>query len=128
MDLLVHSAGPFQRRTECNVLEACIAAGVPYMDVCDDADYAQRAKRLHQKCAGSQHCTTMTEGWMAVQTISSNQHTAAHDLLKPLLMIAECVRDCAAFGMQGQGCRRASYHIHRHLPRDQQPHGRAHDL
>lgn len=49
VDLLVHAAGPFQRRTECNVLEACIAAGVPYMDVCDDADYSQRAKKLHQK-------------------------------------------------------------------------------
>ncbi len=45
----MHAAGPFQRRTECNVLEACIAAGVPYMDVCDDADYSQRAKKLHQK-------------------------------------------------------------------------------
>lgn len=49
VDLLVHAAGPFQRRTECNVLEACIAAGVPYMDVCDDADYTQRAKGLHQR-------------------------------------------------------------------------------
>lgn len=61
MDLLVHAAGPFQRRTECNVLEACIAAGVPYMDVCDDADYTQRAKRLHRKCAGSQLCTAMAD-------------------------------------------------------------------
>ena len=53
---MIHAAGPFQRRTECNVLEACIAAGVPYMDVCDDADYSQRAKGLHQKCAvASQH-------------------------------------------------------------------------
>lgn len=49
VDLLLHAAGPFQRRTECNVLEACIAAGVPYMDVCDDADYTQRAKGLHQR-------------------------------------------------------------------------------
>lgn len=53
VDLLVHTAGPFQRRTECNVLEACIAAGVPYMDICDDADYSQRAKALHSKAKGA---------------------------------------------------------------------------
>lgn len=53
VDLLVHAAGPFQRRTECNVLEACIAAGVPYMDICDDADYTQRTKLLHQRCAAA---------------------------------------------------------------------------
>lgn len=49
VDLVVHTAGPFQRRTECDVLEACIEAGVPYMDVCDDADYSQRAKALHSQ-------------------------------------------------------------------------------
>lgn len=48
-DLVIHAAGPFQRRTECNVLEASIAAGVPYLDVCDDTEYAKRAKRLHEK-------------------------------------------------------------------------------
>lgn len=30
-DLVVHTAGPFQRRRGCNVLEAAIAAGVPYL-------------------------------------------------------------------------------------------------
>lgn len=30
-DLVVHAAGPFQRRRGCNVLEAAIAAGVPYL-------------------------------------------------------------------------------------------------
>ena len=48
-DLVIHAAGPFQRRTDCNVLEVAIAAGVPYMDVCDDTDYSQRAKQLHSK-------------------------------------------------------------------------------
>lgn len=32
-DLVIHAAGPFQRRSDCNVLEAAIAAGVPYLDV-----------------------------------------------------------------------------------------------
>jgi saccharopine dehydrogenase-like NADP-dependent oxidoreductase len=48
-DLIIHTAGPFQRRADCAVLEAAIAAGVPYLDVCDDTSYAQRAKALHSK-------------------------------------------------------------------------------
>jgi saccharopine dehydrogenase-like NADP-dependent oxidoreductase len=48
-DLVLHTAGPFQRKPTCGVLEAAIAAGVPYMDVCDDADYSQRAKQYHQQ-------------------------------------------------------------------------------
>lgn len=48
-DLVIHAAGPFQRRSDCAVLEAAIAAGVPYMDVCDDTEYSQRAKELHAK-------------------------------------------------------------------------------
>lgn len=48
-DLVIHTAGPFQRRQDCNVLEACIAEGVPYLDVCDDTAYSQRAKSLHCK-------------------------------------------------------------------------------
>lgn len=46
-DLVVHTAGPFQRRERCGVLEAAIAASVPYLDVCDDTAYSQRAKQLH---------------------------------------------------------------------------------
>lgn len=48
-DLVIHTAGPFQRRGTCDVLEACIAAGVPYLDVCDDTAYSKRAKQLHAK-------------------------------------------------------------------------------
>ena len=48
-DLVIHSAGPFQRRPDCSVLEAAIAEGVPYLDVCDDLEYSQRAKSLHSK-------------------------------------------------------------------------------
>lgn len=46
VDLVVHAAGPFQGDAACSPLEAAIRHGVPYMDVCDDATYAQRAKRL----------------------------------------------------------------------------------
>ena len=40
MDLVIHTAGPFQWKQTCSVLEAAIAAGTPYIDVCDDADYS----------------------------------------------------------------------------------------
>ena len=50
-DLAVHCAGPFPRRPACDVLEACLAAGVPYVDVCDDLAYARRAKGLARKAA-----------------------------------------------------------------------------
>ena len=33
---VVHTAGPFQQRTEPVLLEACIACGLPYVDVCDE--------------------------------------------------------------------------------------------
>lgn len=52
-DLVIHTAGPFQRRQDCAVLEACIAVGVPYLDVCDDTAYSQRAKALHGKAAAA---------------------------------------------------------------------------
>jgi len=30
-------------------LPAAIAAGVPYLDLCDDSEYAKKAKKLHAK-------------------------------------------------------------------------------
>lgn len=40
--LVVHTAGPFQRSGNFNVLEAAIGLKVPYMDVCDDTEYSKR--------------------------------------------------------------------------------------
>ena len=48
-DLVLHAAGPFQRKGSRLVLETAIAMGVPYVDVCDDAEYAQSCKELHQQ-------------------------------------------------------------------------------
>lgn len=39
-DLVIHTAGPFQWKLTCSVLEAAIAAKVPYIDVADDADFS----------------------------------------------------------------------------------------
>ena len=51
--LVVHAAGPFQRQPRCAVLEAAVAARVPYLDVCDDTEYAQRAKALQGEAAAA---------------------------------------------------------------------------
>lgn len=50
-DLVVHTAGPFQRKQECSVLQAAIACKVPYLDVCDDTKYSQNARTLHKEAS-----------------------------------------------------------------------------
>ena len=52
-DLVVHAAGPFQHQPRCAVLEAAVAARVPYLDVCDDTEYAQRAKAMQGAAAAA---------------------------------------------------------------------------
>ncbi|KAJ3681061.1 hypothetical protein LUZ60_015550 [Juncus effusus] len=47
-DLVVHAAGPFQRQEKCTVLEAALSTKTAYVDVCDDTDYAWRAKSFHK--------------------------------------------------------------------------------
>eukprot|EP00271_Cylindrocystis_brebissonii_P005024 TRINITY_DN1697_c0_g1_i1.p1 TRINITY_DN1697_c0_g1~~TRINITY_DN1697_c0_g1_i1.p1 ORF type:complete len:537 (-),score=59.39 TRINITY_DN1697_c0_g1_i1:25-1635(-) len=46
-DLVVHTAGPFQRKESCDVLRAAIDTKTPYMDVCDDREYSQATRALH---------------------------------------------------------------------------------
>ncbi|CAL4995666.1 unnamed protein product [Urochloa decumbens] len=49
VDLVVHTAGPFQRAEECTVLQAAISTKTAYVDVCDDMDYSWRAKGFHEE-------------------------------------------------------------------------------
>ncbi|XP_058226885.1 uncharacterized protein LOC131335326 isoform X4 [Rhododendron vialii] len=49
VDLVVHSAGPFQQAEKCTVLEVAIQTKTAYMDVCDDTSYAFRAKSYMSK-------------------------------------------------------------------------------
>nr|XP_027101222.1 uncharacterized protein LOC113720754 isoform X2 [Coffea arabica] len=44
VDLVLHTAGPFQQAQKCTVLEAAIRTKTAYIDVCDDTSYAYRAK------------------------------------------------------------------------------------
>ena len=48
--LVVHTAGPFQQRTDPTLLKACIDAGVPYCDVCDELELSRAAKKLTSHC------------------------------------------------------------------------------
>lgn len=55
-DVVLHTAGPFQRVPDPTlVLAEAIRAGVHYVDVCDDSDHATACKALHAKAelAGS---------------------------------------------------------------------------
>ena len=45
-DGVVNTAGPFQRRTTTALLEACIEAGVPYVDVCDEPALCAKGREL----------------------------------------------------------------------------------
>jgi saccharopine dehydrogenase-like NADP-dependent oxidoreductase len=40
-DVVLHTAGPFQRSTNYNVMEAALETGTPYVDVCDDTSYSE---------------------------------------------------------------------------------------
>ncbi|XP_020243534.1 uncharacterized protein LOC109821787 [Asparagus officinalis] len=53
VDLVVHAAGPFQQGGSCSVLEAAINTKTAYLDVCDDTNYAQRARSFHEKAVSS---------------------------------------------------------------------------
>ena len=49
--LVVHTAGPFQGRSDPHLLRACIAAGVPYCDVCDELTMSRSARALSAEAA-----------------------------------------------------------------------------
>ena len=51
--LVVHTAGPFQGRSSPNLLNACIRAGIPYCDVCDELLLSRNAKALSAKAAAA---------------------------------------------------------------------------
>ncbi|CAI0450212.1 unnamed protein product [Linum tenue] len=53
VDLVVHAAGPFQQTEKCPVLEAAIETKTAYLDVCDDTNYALRAKTFKDKAVAA---------------------------------------------------------------------------
>ena len=81
-DLVVHSAGPFQGGGDkCLVMDAAIAAGVPYLDVCDDADYARSAKSRHANAlAAGVPCITTAGVYPGVSNVMAADMIAANRL------------------------------------------------
>ncbi|KAF3452497.1 hypothetical protein FNV43_RR02930 [Rhamnella rubrinervis] len=53
VDLVVHTAGPFQQAEKCTVLEAAIQTKTAYVDVCDDTTYARRAKSFKNRAVAA---------------------------------------------------------------------------
>ncbi|MEW5300170.1 MAG: hypothetical protein WDW36_003119 [Sanguina aurantia] len=53
-DLVIHTAGPFQRTENHSVIEAAIAARVPYIDVCDDTPLLGTLHTLHDSLADTE--------------------------------------------------------------------------
>lgn len=70
-DIVLHTAGPFQRKKECLVLEAAIQAKIPYLG------------ELHTRPASSQHAGLTS---IAGQPKSATQHW----YLLQALLYAEC--------------------------------------
>ncbi|CAK0739628.1 hypothetical protein CVIRNUC_001182 [Coccomyxa viridis] len=86
VSLVVHTAGPFQRKDTCGVLEAAIATKTPYMDVCDDTEHSQRLRAYSDqaKAAGVPAITTAgiypgTSNVMAAHMISIARREYAAD-------------------------------------------------
>ena len=81
-DLVVHSAGPFQGGGDkCAVMDAAIAAGVPYLDGCDDADYARSAKSRHAAAlAAGVPCITTAGVYPGVSNVMAADMIAANRL------------------------------------------------
>ncbi|XP_071709356.1 uncharacterized protein [Rutidosis leptorrhynchoides] len=62
VDLVVHAAGPFQQTDNCRVLEAAVRAKTAYLDVCDDTNYALRAKSLMKEALAAKVPAITTGG------------------------------------------------------------------
>ena len=67
VDLVVHAAGPFQRKDTCGVLEAAIATKTPYMDVCDDTEHSQRLRAYSDQAKAA--------GVPCITTAGDSEHT-----------------------------------------------------
>lgn len=61
-DLVVHTAGPFQQKKKCEVLEAALEAGVNYQDVCDDVTHMKNARKLSDAAAAKNLTAALCTG------------------------------------------------------------------
>ena len=77
LDLVVHTAGPFQGKVTVpnGVLEACLDLSIPYIDVCDDYCTAQAAKThfMDKARTASIPCIVSTGCWPGVSSLMARQ-------------------------------------------------------
>ncbi|GKY92263.1 hypothetical protein MPSEU_000197400 [Mayamaea pseudoterrestris] len=73
-DAVVHTAGPFQGKVLApnGILDACIQANVPYIDVCDDYCTASAAKTKYSAQA-KVPCIISTGCWPGVSSLMAKQ-------------------------------------------------------
>jgi len=57
--MVVHTAGPFQRRTDPTLMRCCVKHKIPYVDVCDEFELAAKAKELFDQSAKTQGVTAV---------------------------------------------------------------------
>ena len=57
--LVVHTAGPFQGRTDPTLLRCCVKHNIPYVDVCDEFELAAKAKELFDETARDKGVTAV---------------------------------------------------------------------
>ncbi|XP_073022886.1 uncharacterized protein [Primulina eburnea] len=62
VDLVLHTAGPFQQAQNCAVLEAAVRNKTAYLDVCDDTSYAWRSKSYMKKAVNANIPAIVTGG------------------------------------------------------------------
>ena len=74
-DLIIHTAGPFQGKvaTPNGILQACIEASIPYMDVCDDYCTASAVKTKYAAVATAPPCILSTGTWPGVSSLLAKQ-------------------------------------------------------
>jgi saccharopine dehydrogenase-like NADP-dependent oxidoreductase len=81
-DIVVHTAGPFQKRTSMPnfILQTAIAAKIPYIDVCDDYCTAMASRHRYHKAAidASVPCIVSTGCWPGVSNIMALQLLHCH--------------------------------------------------
>ena len=69
--LVVHTAGPFQGRTDPTLLRCCIKHKIPYVDVCDEFELAAKAKELFDQNAKDEGVTAVVASgiWPGVSAL-----------------------------------------------------------
>ena len=73
----MHTAGPFQQREDPALLRACLQAGVPYCDVCDELALARNAKALSAEAAAADVPAVVSCGiWPGVSALMAAEAVA----------------------------------------------------